>query len=452
MTEEIISSLDFNTVAVIDSNVALECLALEQLPWSELDNVGPIVILVTPTVLKEVDNMKHHARIADHARRFNRLVSPAAVSGIPVVVREASPRVELRLGTCKKISWDDFPDLDKEEPDARIVAEALHCQDFDRTRMVVVSHDIRPLGLARSHGVRVFHVSDQWLRPKEMSSAEKKVKQQDKRIAELEASEPTIELSIECEVEQPIKVYWVEELNELERHDIEYKIIDMHPRKQVDSSLLNLGNYEYERKYDEYQRKSVPSFVSKYERMIELAFGQIPITIRFSNSGNVRADSLVLKIVVEGGWINEKFVFAKPSGPTPPSPKSGFDIPATLHHLRPLRQVGRHQVELIESPKKTSTAILNCEDFRHGVTDSFQCVVWCDPRAGNDLIITTSATAANLQGEKMTTLKLNKRVNRVRVEELLNLKELKFKEPPPIAEVIALAIKTNNYGEIEWEN
>ena len=260
----------------------------------------------------------------------------------------------------------------------------------------------------------------------------------------MESSEPIIELSIECEVEQPVEVYWVEELNESDRRDIEYKIIDLHPMKKLESNPLifgSSGKYEYERKYDDYERKSVPNFVSKYERKVEHSFGQFPISIRFSNSGSVRADSLVLKIVVEGGWINNKFVIANPSGPTPPSPKTGFDIPIAVQHLRPLRQVGRHQVELVESPNRTSTATLNCEDFRHGVTDFFQCVAWCDPRAGNHLIITASATAANLHGEIKTVLKVNKLVRRARVDELLNLVELKFKHPPPIAEVLAIANK-----------
>jgi hypothetical protein len=454
MSKECVPFLDFNTVAVIDSNVALECLAFEQLPWGEIDRVGPIALLITPTVLREVDGMKHHARLADHARRFNRLVSPAAVSGSSVVIREANPRVELQLGTYKKILWDDFHDLDKEEPDSRIIAEALHCQDFDKARMVVVSHDIRPLGLARSNGLRAFHIKDEWLRPKEISPAEKKVKQLDKRIAELEASEPILELAIDCEIEQPVEVYWVEELTENESNEIECKIIDGHSMKLIEENPLIFGGsrkYEYERSYEEYERKSVPSFVSQYARKIELAFGQFPITVRFSNSGSVRADSFVLKIAVVGGWINDKFVFASPTGPIPPSPKSGLEMPVSLQNMRPRHQIGRHQVELVESPKRCATVTLNCEDFRHRVADSFQCVVWCDPRGGDQLIITAIATAANLHGEIRTELKINKLVRRAQIDELLNLQNLKFKKPPPLVDVLSIATKNNNFSNIEWE-
>ena len=57
----------FKTIAFIDSNIALECLALEQLPWSEIDSSSPILVLVAPTVLQEVDAKKNHARLGDHA-------------------------------------------------------------------------------------------------------------------------------------------------------------------------------------------------------------------------------------------------------------------------------------------------------------------------------------------------------------------------------------------------
>lgn len=454
MTEKSIPVATFNTVAVIDSNVALECLALEQLPWDELDPVGPMVVLLTPSVLKEVDAMQHQARLAEHARRFNRLVSPAAVSGTSVVLREASPRVELRLAQCKKIVWKDFPDLDKAESDARLVAEALHCQSLDGTRIVLVSHDIRPLGLARRHGIRVFHASDTWLRPKEMSPAEEEVVRLTKRIAELENNEPRIELSIECEAAQPVEVYWIDELDDSERRGIEGKILDMHPMKEVDPSSTSLSSGAtdaYTQQFERYQRETVPGFVARYERKMELSFGQVPVTIRFANTGQVRADAFVLTITVEGGWINDKFVLTSPRGPSPPYPQNSTPPPVALVQPRPAPPVDRYQMERVEPPKRTVRTTLRCEDFRHGVTDHFQCIAWCDPRAGDQLTITASVTAANLHGEQKAVLKVDKCIHKARMDALLNLDDLKFKKPSPMAEVLALAAKTKNYLKFEWD-
>jgi predicted ribonuclease YlaK len=88
----------FKAIVVIDSNIALECHALEQLPWSEIDSSGPILVLVAPTVLQEVDAKKNHARLSDHARRFNRMMRRLLGEQSTVQVRQSpNPKVELAL-------------------------------------------------------------------------------------------------------------------------------------------------------------------------------------------------------------------------------------------------------------------------------------------------------------------------------------------------------------------
>lgn len=157
----------YRVVAFIDSNVALECLALEQLPWGELDLGGRILVLITPTVTQEVDSKKHHPRLADHARRFNRTLRPLISGQSSVVIRASpTPRVEVALADCGRVDWDQYPDLDRNEPDARIVAQALFARGPALDGRVVVSHDIRPLHLARQHGLRIHQIGDNWLRPK----------------------------------------------------------------------------------------------------------------------------------------------------------------------------------------------------------------------------------------------------------------------------------------------
>jgi hypothetical protein len=42
----------------LDSNIILEALPLLALPWKDVDALGPILILLTPTLLKEIDSKK----------------------------------------------------------------------------------------------------------------------------------------------------------------------------------------------------------------------------------------------------------------------------------------------------------------------------------------------------------------------------------------------------------
>lgn len=130
----------YPVVAFIDSNIALECSALGGLPWKEISATGPILVLVVPTVMQEVDSKKNHARLADHARRFNRTLRPLLEGKATVLVRESpAPRVEIALADCTRVDWEQYPELDRDEPDARVVAQALSAQGPSPESRVVVS-------------------------------------------------------------------------------------------------------------------------------------------------------------------------------------------------------------------------------------------------------------------------------------------------------------------------
>lgn len=444
--------LSFKTVAFIDSNVALECLSLEQLPWREIDTVGPILILVTPTVLKEVDSKKHHQRLGDHARRFNRLIGPAVVRDEVAIVRETGPRVELRVAICSKVNWAEYPELDPEEADSRIVGEVIHCRGLNTAKAILLSHDIRPLSLARAHHLSVRHVGDNWLRPKELTQAEKKTIEYAKRIAELEDSQPKIEISAECSATEPVEVFLIADLTEDERLVIRNRISQAHPQKnQIRSPAIFLGHaedYEYDKKYMRYINEHVPKFVASYERKLELNFGQIELIVNFANRGNVRADSLVLTISVEGGWINDRYVVASPSGPVAPQPSAmPFYQPPPI--FRVPQPIGRHEVVVAVAPKRGTTAVLHCEDFRHGVEEKFACIAWLDPRQGDGLKVTVTATAANLHGEVRFTFMIAKTIRNIKLSELLDIDDLKFKASSPLVDVIKRSTNVKNLIEVE---
>lgn len=48
-----------------------------------------------------------------------------------VLVRESpAPRVEIALADRTRVDWEQYPELDRDEPDARVVAQALSVQAF----------------------------------------------------------------------------------------------------------------------------------------------------------------------------------------------------------------------------------------------------------------------------------------------------------------------------------
>jgi predicted ribonuclease YlaK len=211
----------FSVVVFIDSNVALECLALEQLPWREIHNTGPILILVTPTVLQEVGSKKNHPRLGDHARRFNRSMHPLLGKQTTVVIRQSpAPQVEVALADCVKVAWEQYANLDPDEPDSRVVAQALTARGPSQQCRVIVSQDIRPLHLAQQHGLTIFHIGENWLRPKEKSEAEKRADSLKREIDAIKSRQPKLALSYRTS-KDTVSVHRIHDLSSQERKEIQ---------------------------------------------------------------------------------------------------------------------------------------------------------------------------------------------------------------------------------------
>lgn len=446
-------------VAFIDSNIALECSALGGLPWKEISASGPILVLVVPTVMQEVDSKKNHARLADHARRFNRTLRPLLEGEATVLVRESpSPRVEIALADCKRVDWEQYPELDRDEPDARVVAQALSAYGPSPESRVVVSQDIRPLHLARRHGLSIHQVSETWLRPREVSEAEKKAANLQRQLDAMKDREP--QLSLHLSTSQPsVDVYRIKALALEERQAIQETIIRNSPMPEQEHSQFTsiLGDYDHtlDERYTKWERNKVPHFVSDYERKIELNYGQLQIRFRIENTGNVPAESLLIRLTATGGWLNEKYVVASPSGPSAPRPKrrSLMDIhmPQTLHDsIRSMAQPGKHEFVVLDAPKRSIEMQIACADFRHGTEYEYAVIGRADPHAA-EFHIDAVVTAANLYGEAKASIVVPKNLKDGSVADLIDMSTMHFKQPPYMEGHLEKAISARDFSAFEFD-
>lgn len=132
-------------VAFLDANIVLEGKPVAELPWTQIATAGLIRVLIVPKAMEEIDAKKRDGRLGLHARAFNRLIAPSVVNGGSIVLREADPRVELQMATCSRIPWNDYDELDPDDGDSRIVAEALNVRNVTSQSRILISHDIKPL-------------------------------------------------------------------------------------------------------------------------------------------------------------------------------------------------------------------------------------------------------------------------------------------------------------------
>lgn len=449
----------YPVVAFIDSNIALECLALGQLPWKEMEANGPILVLVVPTVMQEVDGKKNHARLGDHARRFNRMLRPLLEGEATVPVRDApAPRVEVALADCRRMDWTQYPDLDPDEADSRIVAQALCAQGPPLAVRVVISQDIRPLHLARRHNLKIHQVGENWLRPKEVSESDKKAAKLQRQIDVMKAREPQLVPQLSTS-KAAVDVHRVKQLSADERRVIQETIIRLNPMPEQESSAPYFLTSDYdsslEGRYTKWERNKVPHFVREYERKIELNFGQLQIRFRIENTGQVPGESLLIRLTATGGWFNEKYVLASPSGPSAPRPRrnSFLDIqmPRSLHEsIRSVAQPGKHEFMVLEVPRRSAEVQIACADFRHGLAYEYTVVGRADPHA-DEFRIDAVVTARNLYGEVKTTLVIPKNVKDSAVDELIDLTTMRFRERPDVDGLLEKAISASDFSAFEFD-
>lgn len=442
---------EFHTKVFIDSNVVLECLPLDQLPWREIDPAGPILVLVTPTVLKEVDSKKRDGRLAVRARAFNQLMAPMISDGRPVVLTKGPPYVAISAARCRRIDWQRYDDLGPDNADACVIAEVLHAHGIAEGQQRVVSQDTHLLVTAQRHGVKPFRIPDGWLRspeqhPKDAENA--KLKQE---LAAVKRSEPQFATRFEM-AEQPVTIYRVQPLSSEESATLVAAILRAHPKPVQDTGSFIQLNYDLglDKRYEEYQGRAVPHFAQKFHDGLEVFYGQVPIRLVVENTGDIRADNVIIEVRVAGGWMNKNAILFSPCGPTPPRIEGPYErlfVPPSFNTLS--RAVGRHEFRLEMSPRCHSFTA-QCEDFRHGQEWSFSGVLWLDPNYARDTVVIVKVTAANQHGDHSSVLTIAKDVRRSRPSDLIDMSSLKVSVPPTIQPQIQEALDSRRFDRIEF--
>ncbi|WP_215764687.1 hypothetical protein [Gluconobacter sp. P1D12_c] len=448
-------------IAFLDANIVLEGKPVTELPWTEIATAGLIRALIVPKAMEEIDAKKRDGRLGPHARAFNRLIAPSVINGEPIVLREADPRVELQMATCSRIPWNDYDELDPDDGDSRIVAEALNVRNVTSQNRILISHDIKPLAYARGRDLPVHQASDNWLRGPEPSPKDKEIQRLKQQVAQYKKDEPTFKISIEVSDISPPTIYQVAALDAEQADAIIALIKKQNPKKSNGSmDLYGMSSRfsihrdsSYDEKYSAFITRKVPLFVTKFSEKLELLFNQRLLTVRVTNAGDIRADHLVVSIKTNDGWINRRVVAVSTSGPAAPVPRPDYHSLLTSHrHFENMIQprVGRHEFETTLRARRSRETKASCEDFHSGQDYYFEGVV--APTSSNEpLEITVTLTAKNLRGEHTETFKIDKQIVAIEPGELVDLQTLELKQDYPTKEKLARLLRATEHDEIDWD-
>ena len=117
-----------------DTNLLFQCKQLEQLAWRRWRDFDEVRVVVTDPVLREVDHRKKGSgRVTRRARAASAMFREMLPTGGEKVVREAAPRVILRVDTRLARNPDLAGTLNYEERDDQLVG-TLHKFAVDNPR------------------------------------------------------------------------------------------------------------------------------------------------------------------------------------------------------------------------------------------------------------------------------------------------------------------------------
>lgn len=179
-----------------DTNVFVQCKALEELDWSEWSTCEEVSLLVTRPVQAEIDRQKGsgNGRLSARARRASGLFRAILQSDQKYLeVRSATPIVRIYLRQDLKRDESLADQLSFDERDDQLVGIiALFSKRNPSEDVLLLTHDTGPMATAQMVGVPYWPIPDSWLLPPEADEAEKRIKALQMELTRLRKAEPEI--------------------------------------------------------------------------------------------------------------------------------------------------------------------------------------------------------------------------------------------------------------------
>lgn len=476
-----------------DTNVFLQCRAIQELPWEALTSASEILLLIAVPVQREIDRLKGdgRGRRAKRARKASQLFrSVVSAPDGQLLIRESSPRVILSFPPPITSVRPLFPDLDLSYADDHLVADVLiYSVNNGGERVVLLTNDTGPLLAARRHDLEFTVVPDEWLLEPEPDYNERKIADLTRRLEHLESGGPRIEVSCLAQDEREIDSLELEvtSLRAFTSGEVDELIAQatrMHPM-QTDFT----GNYNQEAKkigsalgfahqrrppsqheIERYQNDKYPAWIESLReffvelpQLLEQAGRRSFVQFRVANVGTQPGEHTTVELRTHGDILLQ----APPKKdsdeslradkiPAPPTPPSGRIVRSSIFgDLYPtasaelISQQYRPFLDIPESRDRyafywngrgsdpTTEWHCECEEFRHQTPpELFECPLYIPrdrPTGGGLIECVVHAANLPLPARRKIPVKMNycesDAIGRAR----------KLLRPPPLANVFGSA-------------
>jgi hypothetical protein len=412
----------------------VQCRPLAELDWQRF-GFDEIHLIVCRPIQAEIDRQKNKGgdRVARRARKGSSVFREIILSEDGnKTVRASKPTVRLLIEP--QLRPADGISIDYSQADDQLVGIAAeYSRQHPSADVRVLTHDTGPMATARSIGVGLAPIPDEWLQAPEQSEAEKIIKSKDEEIARLKSAEPKIHISVagidESDSVLRGEVIYYEPLTSSEiAQQIERirkslplatEFNSSRPTTQNPTFLVRALQDVYEPSSEQEigkYRSEYSSWLVQCEKVLKTFHSWMQqrrtddTRFRFNatNQGTRPARDVLVTISVEGNFeilpTEERPDDEGFSLPAPPKPPLGIWGPAGFAQLEKLTRRGfltprteelRGLADTLRPPRprdpnafywkrkpsvSTNEFVFECAQWRHGgKTEGFAGEIWFDP-------------------------------------------------------------------------
>ena len=426
-----LATADYDHVIVLDTNVVLEANPLDQLPWDEAFP-GSVLLVIPRQVQSEIDAKKNDGRLGTRARAFNRLLDDFIESRVPSTVL-SEPKIDVATMSNRRIDWDNLDDLDRDDPDDRIIAQSLNALVDDPSRLTLLSYDMRPRDAARNHGLSAMKLPESWLREPEPSPEQRRINRLEGELKLLSADQPQLSVRLETVTAEPWQYREVTEATTEQIRRILEGQFAKAPRRQDSGPLsMAMGNYDYSHdgrlsSWKTKMREEIPLMHQGLSRL----FAQHRVLVTVENEGSISAESLSLEIRSGNTVLHSLSYWVLISGPPAPHPRPHHHLfqDFNANNFLPPRREPFNFYWDERGPG--DHLILSCASFRqekaHQVEISVELLANSAPKAQIEAIV----TASNMKGDSRDRLLVEIEDVEVPFDDAYSVEQAIIKLQPP---------------------
>jgi hypothetical protein len=340
------------TYVVVDTNTFLHFVGFDQIGWDDLFPGQMVALVICPQVIRELNRHKdtpRNPKMRDRATNALRKIQGWADSESPVSLKD-SVEVQFRIYDAS-IDFAAFR-LVREVDDDHIIAVLIEMQsELPSNPVVLLSKDIGLKLKARAQGFSVVSLPDSASLPEEILPSEKKIKELENQVKELQNIRPKLRLTfadgsskVSLEFQRTVELSEANIAGSVAAIRNKYpKLVEQKLADKADAVfpvLQGLARMNFEllqltpKKIDEYNR-SLDEFFSDYEQYLkdvrsfcEWERRTATLKIFLTNEGTCPADDIDIFMHFPDGFklFDEDDYLEPPKEPKAPSkPRSALD-------------------------------------------------------------------------------------------------------------------------------